>query len=116
VTRNKLYSFLDSQRRQVRATGDGVAQGKLEEQPDPDSDLAKTWNEEYERRLAGKAMERVQKEFGPTVWQSFYQTAVEGKEPKLVAQTLKTSPGAVYVARSRVLSRLKQEVERLQSD
>src|SRR5438876_8026382 len=36
ITRNKLYSFLDGQRRQVRGSGDSGAQQRLEEHAAPE--------------------------------------------------------------------------------
>ena len=43
-------------------------------------------------------------------WQAFRQTALEGKPAAEVAETLGMSVGAVYVAKSRVLARLKAQV------
>jgi RNA polymerase sigma-70 factor (ECF subfamily) len=114
VARNKLYTFLDSQRRHPRGSGDSGAQQRLEEQPDRELDLAAAWDEEYERRLSQRAMERVRGEFQPGTWQAFWMTAVEGRGAKDVGAALKLSPGAVYVAKSRVLARLKEEIELLQ--
>ena len=52
-------------------------------------------------------------EFAPATWQAFWQTAVEGRPPAEVAAELGLSVGAVYVARSRVLARLKRRIEQL---
>ena len=43
-------------------------------------------------------------------WQAFWATAVEGQEPADVAQRLRMSVGAVYVARCRVLAKIKTAV------
>jgi DNA-directed RNA polymerase specialized sigma24 family protein len=58
-------------------------------------------------------MELVQPEFQQNTWRAFWLTAVEGQPAGDVAQQLSLSAGAVYVAKSRVLARLKQEVENL---
>jgi len=43
----------------------------------------------------------------------FWQTAVDGHNAKDVGKRLGLSPGAVYVAKSRVLARLKEEISQL---
>lgn len=116
VTRNKLYSFLNGQRRHVRGSGDSGAQERLENQAAPDGESSAEWDREYERRLSRLAMDRIRHEFHESTWRAFWMTAVDGKNPKEVAATLKLSPGAVYVAKSRVLARLRQEVQQLQDD
>ena len=61
-------------------------------------------------------MDRVKDEFQPTTWQAFWRTAVEGRAAQEVGAELKMTPGAVYVAKSRVLARLREEVQRLQAE
>jgi RNA polymerase sigma-70 factor (ECF subfamily) len=115
VARNKVFNFLDGRRHRTVGSGDSGVQERLEEQPEPEADLA-AWDAEYERRLAARAMERVRGEFQPATWQAFWQTAVEGKSAREAGVALSLSPGAVYVAKSRVLARLKEEVQLLQDD
>ena len=68
---------------------------------------------EYRRRLFRWAADEVQGEFAPSTWQAFWLTAVEGRPPADVAAELGLSVGAVYIARSRVLARLRQRIEQL---
>jgi RNA polymerase sigma-70 factor (ECF subfamily) len=82
----------------------------LDEQPDP-SDGSETWEIEYQRRIAALAMERVKNEFQETTWRAFWMTAVEGLAAADVTREVGLSLGAIYVAKSRVLARLKEEVE-----
>ena len=56
-------------------------------------------------------MERVKGEFQENTWRAFWLTAVESVPVGDVAKQLAMSPGAIYVAKSRVLARLKDEVE-----
>jgi RNA polymerase sigma-70 factor (ECF subfamily) len=116
ITRNKLFTFLDSRRRRANASGDSGSQRLLEEQADPSADGSAEWDREYERELFARAAEQARNEFSPTTWQAFWQTAIEGKNPKDVARELGSSPGAVYVAKSRVLARLREMVQQLQED
>src|SRR5262245_11417352 len=63
VTRNKVFSFLDSQRRREQGSGDSGVQERLEEQPADDGDGQSDWDREYDRRLFGFAAEAVRAEF-----------------------------------------------------
>jgi RNA polymerase sigma-70 factor (ECF subfamily) len=116
ITRNKLYDFLDGQKRRERGSGGSGVQQQLEEHADPADDAADLWDREYERRLFAWAADQIRGDFQETTWQAFWQTAVEGKNPREVAAQLRLSPGAVYVAKSRVLARLKEQVQQLQEE
>jgi RNA polymerase sigma-70 factor (ECF subfamily) len=115
VARNKLFNFLEASRHKLgRGSGDSGAHERLEALVEPEWTLAETWDAEYERNLAALAMERVQGEVQTATWRAFWQTAVEGRSARDAGAALGMSAGAVYVARSRVLARLREEVQRLQ--
>src|SRR5205085_1335360 len=115
VARNKVFNFLDADRHKLgRGSGDSGARERLEALAGPEWGLAESWDEEYERNLAALAMQRVQGEVQQATWQAFWQTAALGRNAREVGEALGMSAGAVYVARSRVLARLKEEVQRLQ--
>jgi RNA polymerase sigma-70 factor (ECF subfamily) len=61
-------------------------------------------------------MDLVKGEFQPNTWQAFWRTAVEGRAVQDVGAELRMKSGAVYVAKSRVLARLREEVRRLQTE
>jgi RNA polymerase sigma-70 factor (ECF subfamily) len=88
----------------------------LEEHPEAELGLAASWDEEYERNLAGLAMRRVRQEVQPATWDAFWRTAVQGQSAKEAGEAVGMAPGAVYVARSRVMARLREEVRRLQEE
>jgi RNA polymerase sigma factor (sigma-70 family) len=115
VTRNKIYNFLTAQRNRPRGTGDADAQERLDATPARDDETGPDteWEKEYQRRISARAMERVRHEFQPSTWAAFWETAVEGKPAGEVGARLKMSAGAVYVAKSRVLARLRDEVRKL---
>ncbi len=71
---------------------------------------------EFQRQLAARAMQTIQAEFEDKTWQAFWQTAVDGLSAADVSRRIGLSAGAIYVAKSRVLARLKEEVERLQAE
>lgn len=116
VTRNKVYNFLESRGRRVVASGDSRVQERLEQHADGDGKLSADWETDYQRTLAAQAMERVRGEFQPATWRAFLLTAVEGRSPAQVAPLVGLSVGAIYVAKSRVIARLRQEIEAMQGD
>ena len=114
VARNKIFNFLEGRGRRVQGSGDSRVQQRLEQHPD--GHLSDDWETDYQRSLAARAMERVKGEFQPATWEAFLLTAVEGQSPAQVSARVGLSVGAVYVAKSRVVARLRQEIERLQGD
>jgi RNA polymerase sigma-70 factor (ECF subfamily) len=108
VLRNKLRNFLATQNRPGRGTGDTEAQHRLQSLPAREQDETAWWDQEYERRLFCWAAEQVRGAFRESTWQAFWQTAVEGKSGPAVARTLGMSVAAVYLAKGRVMARLKE--------
>jgi RNA polymerase sigma-70 factor (ECF subfamily) len=111
IARNLLINFLTRRQRQPRGTGATSMQDLLEAQPTGDPSATALFEAEYERQLFHWAAGEIRGEFAPATWQAFWQTAVLNRAPKEVAEVLGLSIGAVYVARSRVLCRLKRRVE-----
>ena len=109
ITRNKVFNFLSARRIRPQASGDSSTNRLLAEQPDGAGD-SDQWDLEYQRRLASLAMDRIKGEFQEKTWRAFWLTAVEGAAAADAARQVGISPGAVYVAKSRVLARLKDEV------
>jgi RNA polymerase sigma factor (sigma-70 family) len=117
ITRNKIFNFLTSQKNRPRASGDSGVQERLDNVADSDeADNDAEWELEYQRRISAEAMERVKPEFQANTWKAFWGTAVDGRSAQEVGEELKMSPGAVYVAKSRVLARLREEVQRVMAE
>jgi RNA polymerase sigma-70 factor (ECF subfamily) len=114
VTRNKVFNFLESRSRRVQGSGDSRVQQRLEQHAGADGDLSADWEADYQRTMAAQAMERVKGEFQAATWEAFLLTAVEGRTPAQVSVRVGLSVGAIYVAKSRVIARLRQEIERMQ--
>ena len=118
IARNKLRNFQASRRRHPQGTGDTAEQDRLEAQPDREPNEDALWDREYEQRLFDWAAQQVRGGFEQSTWKAFWQTAVDGKPAKDVAASLGISVGAVYIAKSRVLARLRECIQRheLQGD
>jgi RNA polymerase sigma-70 factor, ECF subfamily len=74
----------------------------------PDSDSGGT--DGAAAGLCRRACELVRGEFEERTWQAFWGVAVEDRRPADVAAALGLSVNAVYLAKSRVLRRLREEL------
>jgi len=68
---------------------------------------------EYQQELSRRALRLMQAEFAPTTWKACWETAVQGRSAEEVAKELGISENAVYIAKWRVLRRLRQELRGL---
>ncbi len=116
VVRNKLRDFLEVRRRQVQGTGDTAVQQSLNALPTPPDGPENDWEQDYQSRVFTWATEQVRNAVQETTWQAFWQTAVEGKSGQEVARSLGLSVAAVYLAKSRVMTRLKEKVRELHGE
>jgi RNA polymerase sigma-70 factor (ECF subfamily) len=113
IARNLLINFLTRHQFQLRGSGATSVQELLEAQPAVDPSATALFEAEYRSQLFHRAAGEVRGQFTPPTWQAFWQTAVEDRPPDEVASELRLSVGAVYVARSRVLARLRRRIEQL---
>lgn len=114
IARNLVINLLTRRKHQVWGTGDtGVAQ-LLEAQADADDDVVRSFQIEYQREVLRQAAERVQGDVNSTTWQAFALTTVEELRPADVAARLGMTVGSVYIARSRVMARLRDEVREIE--
>ena len=113
IARNLLVNFLTRRPYRLRGSGSTSVQELLEAQPADDPSATALFEAEYRRRLFRWAADEVKGEFAATTWDAFWQTAVEGRPPGDVAAELGLSVGAVYIARSRVLARLRHRIGQL---
>jgi RNA polymerase sigma-70 factor (ECF subfamily) len=106
VTLNK---WRELQRRRPLPAIDGAA---LAAQADPGT--ADTfWEAEYRQHLVGRVLELIRAEFQPATWQAFWECVVAGRPAADVARQHGLSLNAVYLAKSRVLRRLRRELDGL---
>ncbi len=105
-----LNKLRDRKRREARAD-------KAVAQRPPESDLPDIaeafWESEYQQELARRALRLMQAEFAPATWQACWETVVNGRTSAEVAVSLGISENAVYIARCRVLRRLREDLSGL---
>jgi RNA polymerase sigma-70 factor (ECF subfamily) len=74
-----------------------------------------TWTTEWRRMVLARCVEKVRREMDPRVFEAFELYALSETPVEQVAEKLNMTRNAVYIAKSRVLSRLReleQEFER----
>lgn len=68
---------------------------------------------EYQQYLTKRALQLMQAEFQPATWKAFWGCVVEERPAAELARELGMTENAVYLAKGRVLRRLRQELDGL---
>ena len=108
VYRLRKYWNDRQQRPAGYGTGDSGGLDLLNELEDPNSSQSQLWNQEHDRQVLSQLMSRLHLEFAETTWEAFRLTAVEGRKTSVVAENLGITVNAVWLAKSRVMRRLRQ--------
>jgi RNA polymerase sigma-70 factor, ECF subfamily len=117
ITRNKIRDHF--RRLEKRREAHGVdLESLLRQVPEtpPDNPSGTGKIDGASVRLVRAAVDEVKGEFEPRTWQAFWRVTVEGESAMDAAAALAMSVGALYVAKSRVLRRLRQELSELFDD
>jgi RNA polymerase sigma-70 factor (ECF subfamily) len=113
ITVNRLRVLWRSRHARPVATGDSDFLKMLDELEDPESNLTRLWDQQHDQHIARKLMDLVQPQFEPATWQAFRRVVLDGVKAAVAAAELNLSVNAVLLAKSRVLSRLRQEMHGL---
>ena len=111
ITANCLRKFWESQRLRPRVSGDSAFMNLLAQLEDPDSGMSLQWDREHDLHVTHRLLGVLRPQFEETTWRAFQSVSLEGRSAADVAAELQISVNAVYIAKSRVLSRLRQEAE-----
>jgi RNA polymerase sigma-70 factor (ECF subfamily) len=109
ITRNAVTKAL-TRRRPDAGTGSSSVRELLDALPADDPETTAEFLRESRRQAFRWAAEQIRPEFSPETWRLFWDTAVEGRSVAEAAAATGRSTGAVYLARYRVLRRLKAKV------
>ena len=110
IARNEIRKV--QTRRRTVGTGDTQMHQMLENQPDEPSEA--DWDREYQLHLFHRSAERVKSEFRDNTWQAFWRTVVLNEPIETVAKDLAITAGAVYIARSRITARIRDEIQKIE--
>lgn len=105
IARNLTIDFLRRQGRQPVSAIDPILQNVPERCVESDF-----YDAEYEKQLFAWAAEKIKSSFKVQTWQAFWLTAVDQRSVAEVASMLNLSAGAIYMARSRVIAKLRTTI------
>ena len=71
------------------------------------------WGEHFQAHVMRVALERIQTRFSDDTWQAFTMVWLQNEPAKTVAEKMNRNLDFVYLSKSRVLNRLRLEVELL---
>jgi RNA polymerase sigma-70 factor, ECF subfamily len=109
VTAHRVLACFRSRHTQARALGGSLEDCPLAQLKDPNSELSVLWDQEHDRFVLRRLLELVEPQFESTTLAAFRRLAFDGIPAKQAASELGVSLNAVLLAKSRVLSRLRQE-------
>jgi RNA polymerase sigma-70 factor (ECF subfamily) len=110
---HRVRDYFRRQQYRPTVTGDSDFLRRLDELEAPDSALSRLWDRDHDEHVAASLLRRVQGDFAPATWEAFRRHALEGEPAARVAAELGLSLNSVLLAKSRVLKRLRQELDGL---
>lgn len=113
VARNTIATAFSRQPRDVGVGGSEMLD-LLAEQPGNAADIERELANESMREKYLRAASVVEADVDADTWRAFELTVVKGQPCDEVANLLGKSVGTVYAARSRIMRRLREQVQRLQ--
>jgi RNA polymerase sigma-70 factor (ECF subfamily) len=116
VARNLVINWMKNGQRRTIAFGGPEADTLFDDLQAQGCPESAEFDRELRRSIFHRASETVRLEQSPKAWHAFWETAVAGNSPADVARQLGMSPGAVRVAKCRVLSRLRDVVSDMERE
>ncbi len=112
IARNFIINFLTRPKYRVAGSGNSDVMRMLQEVPARTARNRRSLSWSIAARFFAGRRRRSTSTVTPTTWQAFWQTSVEAKTVAEVAQALRMTAGSVYIARSRVMAKLRDEASR----
>ena len=109
ITINCMRDHLRKRKRSPQPTGGSDMVQILNALEDDQSQLTQRWEQEHSQHLLEILLKRVRREFRDQTWQAFSMAAIENVPTATIAERLGISVNAVFVAKSKVLRRIREE-------
>src|SRR5690606_2973981 len=112
--KHKMVDLMRGRARFPKTVGGSDFQTWLNEQPE--TEKASRWDIEYRRSAFAWAATQVRRQVKARTWQAFEATVVRGEAVADVAREMGVAAGWIYVARGRVLARLRELVQGVEGE
>jgi RNA polymerase sigma-70 factor (ECF subfamily) len=113
IASHRLTDYWRARDPHTPLTGGSSVSEVLSQVADPESALNRHWDEEHDRYVLRCLLDLVEHEFEAKTFRAFCRITLENASAAEAAAELDTSVGAVYVAKSRVMKRIREEAEGL---
>lgn len=111
VTRSKLVNFFHSRGKDKKIMDCPCLAEQAHYQDRPEIERDESIDQQW--GLFGRVKSEIRREFRPNTWNAFWLTVMQGFTSEEVANHLGISVQAVYIAKSRVLKRIRMRVREL---
>ena len=108
ITVNCLRNFWRSRQARAPAPGAGDSLAMLDNLEDPVSELSRLWDREHDQHVTKQLLAMIEPEFEPRTWLAFQRVTFDGVPAADAATELGVTVNAVFISKSRVMSRLRQ--------
>jgi RNA polymerase sigma-70 factor (ECF subfamily) len=116
IARNLIINSMTRRKFRPIGSGDSNVAEMLERQCDRTSEESKLFDLEYRREVFRWAADLVRRQIKKNTWAAFWRSSVEERSIGAVAEELGMTVGSVYIARSRVMARLREAVRRFEDE
>lgn len=106
ITRSKINDHWRRRQQEPAGLGGTTAQRRIAQIPD---EAEEPTDSSAETSLGHRALDLLREEFNETTWRAFWRLVVGRRSAAEVAEELGISRNAVYLAKSRVLRRLRED-------
>lgn len=107
ITNRQLMAYW--RRRSVPGEGGSTAQQRMAEVPAPLDEPSADEVRSEKQELLRRALEQLRKEVEPKTFEAFWRVVAEEKSPAEVAAAMGLSVNSVYLAKARLLRKLREE-------
>lgn len=113
IARNLIIDFLRSHKNGPQTLGGSDVNRMVDNTVSHQgvADYENLVDTQLKRQLFVWAAEKVEASVQPSTWQAFWRTAVQNERVDSVAKDLTMTAGGIYVARSRVIARIRKTIE-----
>ncbi len=116
IARHAVIKFLTRDAKQPSARGGTDFLQWLQEQPPNLAAEDAAALATYQQEVLSWALKQVRTEFRESTWAAFWRTSIQQETVETVARDLELTPGAIYMARSRVMAALRRRTQELDVD